>query len=56
MSYEEWAEEKILALIPLGRWQTAEDVANAVLFLSSERAGQITGQIINVDGGYVMHW
>jgi len=26
------------------------------VFLSSPLAGQITGQTINVDGGYVMHW
>ena len=25
-------------------------------FLASERAGNVTGQTINVDGGYVMHW
>lgn len=55
-SYEEWAGEKIRSLIPLGRWQTPEDVADAIVFLSSARAGQITGQTINVDGGFVMHW
>jgi 3-oxoacyl-[acyl-carrier protein] reductase len=31
-----------------------EDVANAVLFLVSENASYITGQIVNVDGGMVM--
>ena len=55
-TYEEWTKEKIKALVPLGRWQRPEDVANMVIFLSSERALQITGQTINVDGGYVMHW
>ena len=55
-SYEEWAEEKIRAVTPLGRWQEAEDVADMVVFLSSERARQVTGQTINVDGGQVMHW
>ena len=33
-----------------------EDIAEMVVFLSSERAGEVTGQTINVDGGYVMHW
>ncbi len=54
-SYNMWAEEKIKTVVPLGRWQTPEDVANMVVFLSSERAAQITGQTINVDGGFVMH-
>jgi len=40
--------------IPLNRFGTAEDVKNLVLFLSSEKASYITGQIINVDGGMVM--
>lgn len=55
-SYEEWAAEKIEAVVPLNRWQTPEDVADMVVFLSSERARQVTGQTINVDGGFVMHW
>jgi len=55
-SYEEWAGEKIRNLIPLGRWQSAQDVAETIVFLSSDRASQITGQTINVDGGFVMHW
>ncbi len=55
-SYEEWAGEKVRAVVPLGRWQRPEDVADMVVFLSSDRAGQVTGQTINVDGGYVMHW
>lgn len=55
LSYDEWAEEKIRQLVPLGRWQQPEDVADMILFLSSARAAQVTGQTINVDGGYVMH-
>lgn len=55
-SYEDWAGEKIRTVIPLGRWQAPEDIADTILFLSSERASQITGQTINVDGGFVMHW
>jgi 2-hydroxycyclohexanecarboxyl-CoA dehydrogenase len=55
-SYEEWAGEKIKALVPLGRWQTPEDVAAMAVFLASPAAGNVTGQTINVDGGYVMHW
>ncbi|MCA9132357.1 MAG: SDR family oxidoreductase [Planctomycetales bacterium] len=54
-SYESWAEEKIRKLVPLARWQSVEDVANAIVFLASSRAANITGQCLNVDGGLVMH-
>jgi len=53
-TYEEWAGEKIRCIVPLGRWQTPEDVAAMAVFLASPRAGNVTGQTINVDGGYVM--
>jgi NAD(P)-dependent dehydrogenase (short-subunit alcohol dehydrogenase family) len=55
-SYEDWAGEKVRQVVPLGRWQEPEDVADMVLFLASKRARNVTGQTINVDGGYVMHW
>jgi 2-hydroxycyclohexanecarboxyl-CoA dehydrogenase len=48
------ALEKIARGIPLGRLGTPDDIANAVLFLASERAKFITGQTISVDGGYTM--
>ena len=54
-SYQEWAQAKIENIVPLRRWQTAADIANMVVFLSSDRARQVTGQTINVDGGFVMH-
>jgi 3-oxoacyl-[acyl-carrier protein] reductase len=44
----------MLSRIPLGRLGQPEDVANAVLFLASDKAGYITGQVITVDGGMVM--
>jgi 2-hydroxycyclohexanecarboxyl-CoA dehydrogenase len=55
-SYEEWAGDKVRSIIPLQRWQTPRDIADMVVFLSSSRAQQVTGQTINVDGGWVMHW
>jgi NAD(P)-dependent dehydrogenase (short-subunit alcohol dehydrogenase family) len=55
-SYEEWAGEKVKKVCPLGRWQEPEDVAALAVFLASERAKNITGQTMNVDGGFVMHW
>jgi NAD(P)-dependent dehydrogenase (short-subunit alcohol dehydrogenase family) len=55
-SYEDWAADKIRRLIPLNRWQEAEDIAAMAVFLASPRARNITGQTINIDGGMVMHW
>lgn len=54
IDYETWAAEKIAKLVPLNRWQTPEDVAAMAVFLASARAANVTGQTINVDGGYVM--
>ncbi len=55
-SYEDWAGEKVRNVIPLGSWQSVDDIADMVTFLSSARTAQVTGQTINVDGGFVMHW
>lgn len=44
----------ILAGTPLGRMGTPEEIAYAVTFLASERAGFITGHVLTVDGGLVM--
>jgi 2-hydroxycyclohexanecarboxyl-CoA dehydrogenase len=55
-SYEDWAGDKIRRLVPLGRWQEPGDIAAMAVFLASPRARNITGQTINVDGGFVMHW
>ncbi len=52
LSEEQRAE--IIRNTPLGRMGTPEEVAWAVLFLASERAGFITGQVLTVDGGLVM--
>jgi len=45
---------KMLELIPLKTLGEAEDVANVALFLSSELARYITGQVVQVDGGMLM--
>ncbi|HYO46244.1 MAG TPA: SDR family NAD(P)-dependent oxidoreductase [Gemmatimonadota bacterium] len=44
----------ILASIPLGRVATAEDIADAIAFLASDRARHVTGEILNVNGGSVL--
>ena len=46
--------EALLARIPLGRLGTPEDIAHAVLFLASPRAGYITGATLHVNGGMLM--
>jgi 3-oxoacyl-[acyl-carrier protein] reductase len=40
--------------IPLGRFGTVEDVANAVVFLAGEQANYLTGQTLHVNGGMYM--
>ncbi len=47
-------QEEMAKTIPLGRQGQPQDIANAVLFLVSDEAAYITGQVLNVDGGMVM--
>ena len=46
--------DEIAVQIPLGRFCSAEEIADVVTFLASEKAGYITGAIIPVDGGLGM--
>ena len=46
--------DKYKSGIPLGKFGTAEDVANVTLFLASDLSSYITGQVIGVDGGLYM--
>jgi len=48
------AQEALKGRIALGRLGTADDVANVVLFLASDLASYVTGQVITVDGGLAM--
>lgn len=50
----EAVSQKFLAQIPMNTYGLPADVANAVLFLVSDLARYVTGQVINVDGGLVM--
>lgn len=56
VDFETWGLEKVKKVVPLNRWQTPEDMAAMAVFLASSRGENITGQTINVDGGFVMHW
>jgi len=51
LSNEEVAD--IVSDIPVGRIGLPEDVANAVMFFSDEKNSYVTGQILNVDGGWI---
>lgn len=50
----EKVRDAMLAQIPQGKYGSVEDIANAVLFLSSDLSNYITGQVISVNGGMLM--
>jgi NAD(P)-dependent dehydrogenase (short-subunit alcohol dehydrogenase family) len=56
LTYDEWGMAKVRQMCPLGQWQTPEQIAAMIVFLASDHAATITGQTINIDGGWVMHW
>jgi NAD(P)-dependent dehydrogenase (short-subunit alcohol dehydrogenase family) len=46
--------DSISKQIPLGRWVAPEDIADAALFLASDRSAMITGVVLGVDGGQLL--
>ena len=48
---DEALEATVIPMIPMGKLLSPPDIADTILFLSSERAGMITGQVIKVSGG-----
>jgi NAD(P)-dependent dehydrogenase (short-subunit alcohol dehydrogenase family) len=56
LTYDEWGLAKVRQMCPLGQWQTPDQIAATIAFLASPHAATITGQTINIDGGWVMHW
>ena len=56
LSPEEALKRKaaFLGEFPLGRMGTAEDIANATVFLASDVTSYVTGQVLHVSGGSVM--
>jgi 3-oxoacyl-[acyl-carrier protein] reductase len=53
-SLPEKVKAEMMAQIPLGRFGTPEEVAQAVVFLASEAATYITGQVLHINGGMLM--
>jgi 3-oxoacyl-[acyl-carrier protein] reductase len=51
---DEKTRKQTIALIPWARYGLPEDIANAVVFLASEKSDYITGQVITVDGGWTL--
>ena len=47
-------ENIVIPLIPMGKLIQPEDIANTILFLASEQAKMITGQVIKVSGGHAL--
>jgi len=47
-------KENFISKIPMGRLGLPEEVARLVVFLASDNANYITGQVININGGYLM--
>ena len=47
-------EKAVIPLIPMGELIQPEDISDAILFLASERARMITGQVIKVSGGHAL--
>ena len=47
-------EKAFIPLIPMGKLIQPEDIANTILFLASEQAKMITGQVIKVSGGHAL--
>jgi len=39
----------------MGQWQRPEDCASMATYLASHHARHMTGQVLNIDGGQVMH-
>ena len=55
MEPEQIFEKRVKELVPLGRGQTPEDIGWAAVYLASDEARNVTGQVLFVDGGVIMH-
>jgi len=51
---DEGVKQRISKSIPLGRWGTPEEIAHAAVYLASDAARYVTGQMLSVNGGSVV--
>ena len=51
---DEELEKAVVPIIPIGKLISPEDIAETILFLSGDKAGMITGQVIKVSGGHAL--
>ena len=51
---DEEFEKEVVPMIPMGKLIQPEDIAETILFLASEQARMITGQVIKVSGGHAL--
>ena len=51
---DEELEQAVLPIIPMGKLIQPEDIAQTILFLASEQAGMLTGQVLKVSGGHAL--
>ena len=51
---DEELEKSVVPLIPMGKLIQPEDIAETILFLTSEQARMLTGQVIKVSGGHAL--
>ena len=51
---DEELEKTVIPLIPMGKLIQPEDIAESILFLASEQARMLTGQVIKVSGGHAL--
>ena len=51
---DEELERAVLPIIPMGKLIQPEDIAQTILFLASEQARMLTGQVIKVSGGHAL--
>lgn len=48
------SEQAVVPMIPLGRLGQPQDIANMILYLASEKASWLTGQVVKVSGGHAL--